>query len=147
MQSGCGGLTAPVCFTARGLTKAGLAAPLLDHLPCPVDCALECTGSEVCLTEALEATADGGRVVLVGRSPHPSYLPLGRAAEREVDVLGSFRYCGGGWPRYGARPVGEVARVALRRDHCKATGLFGNSSYAGRATNRNVTGWFEGSDL
>jgi L-iditol 2-dehydrogenase len=35
----------------------------------------------------------GGKVSLIGMGTRAAYLPLSTAALREIDILGSFRYC------------------------------------------------------
>lgn len=42
---------------------------------------------------AIKAARSGGRVVLVGMGQEQMSVPLVEASVREVDILGSFRYC------------------------------------------------------
>ena len=42
---------------------------------------------------AVESTRNGGKVVLIGCGQDEMRLPLCSAAQREVDILGIFRYC------------------------------------------------------
>jgi len=53
----------------------------------------ECSGSESALVLAIRATSQGGKVVSIGRSSKPfQSVPLFEAADKEIDILGSFRY-------------------------------------------------------
>ena len=37
----------------------------------------------------------GGKILTIGRSPHPNQsIPIKLASEKEIDILGSFRYRG-----------------------------------------------------
>lgn len=54
---------------------------------------LDCVGRGSTMRAALATVASGGRVVLVGMAEDSMALPLTAAAAREVDILGSFRYC------------------------------------------------------
>lgn len=58
-----------------------------------VDVAIEASGSEAGLTDAIQSVAPGGTVVLVGL-PGERELPVDihRLIDRELDVRGSFRY-------------------------------------------------------
>uniref|UniRef100_A0A6B2L8X4 Enoyl reductase (ER) domain-containing protein n=1 Tax=Arcella intermedia TaxID=1963864 RepID=A0A6B2L8X4_9EUKA len=59
----------------------------------PITQTLECSGAEAALTLAIRATCPGGKVLSIGRSAHPTQnIPLFEAADREVDICGSFRY-------------------------------------------------------
>lgn len=62
--------------------------------PATVDVTLDCAGFESTVEVALEATANGGKVLLIGMgcSTRSMNVPLLPAAVREVDLLGSFRY-------------------------------------------------------
>jgi len=54
---------------------------------------IECSGSEQALTLAIRATSPGGKILSIGRSPRPlQNIPLFEAADKEIDILGSFRY-------------------------------------------------------
>ncbi|EWM23374.1 l-iditol 2-dehydrogenase [Nannochloropsis gaditana] len=59
-----------------------------------VDVTMDCAGFEGTVELALEATANGGKVLLIGMgcSTRRMHIPLLPAAIREVDLLGSFRY-------------------------------------------------------
>jgi len=54
---------------------------------------IECSGSEQALILAIRATAPGGKILSIGRSAKPfQNIPLFEAADKEIDILGSFRY-------------------------------------------------------
>jgi L-iditol 2-dehydrogenase len=53
---------------------------------------IDCTGFESSLQTALQATAAGGRVCVVGMAQDIASLPLIAAAAKEVDIVGIFRY-------------------------------------------------------
>jgi L-iditol 2-dehydrogenase len=43
---------------------------------------------------AIRCTRQGGKIVSVGRSAKPvQTIPLFEAADKEIDIIGSFRYC------------------------------------------------------
>jgi threonine dehydrogenase-like Zn-dependent dehydrogenase len=60
----------------------------------PFDLVFEASGSVAGIADAIEATRKAGTLVLVGL-PHggPVAVPLGLTVARELDVLGSFRFC------------------------------------------------------
>jgi len=59
----------------------------------PITQTLECSGSEAALTTAIRATTPGGTIVSIGRSSKPTQdLPLFEAMDKEIDLIGSFRY-------------------------------------------------------
>jgi len=55
----------------------------------------ECSGVDAALTLCIRATSPGGKLVSIGRG-HKDYqsIPLFEAADKEIDILGSFRYHG-----------------------------------------------------
>jgi L-iditol 2-dehydrogenase len=91
--------------TARGEAPEAAAEELrvACGLPEGFDVVLDCAGFEGTMRTALAAAAPAGKVVLVGMGQAEMKLPMGSASIREVDILGSFRYCntvralGGGW--------------------------------------------------
>jgi len=55
--------------------------------------AFECSGASQALTIAIRATCQGGKLISIGRSSQPlQNIPLFEAADKEIDILGSFRY-------------------------------------------------------
>jgi len=58
-----------------------------------VDAAIDCSGAESAIRSAVYCIRNGGRLMLVGRGSSPSVnFPLFEAADREIDVIGVFRY-------------------------------------------------------
>ena len=72
-----------------------LASTVLSHFSAPegFDVVLECTGAESCIQMTIFSAKTGGKVMLIGMGTRAAYLPLSTAALREIDILGSFRYC------------------------------------------------------
>jgi L-iditol 2-dehydrogenase len=59
----------------------------------PIHQVLECSGHDDALELAVQAAAPGGKVVSIGRSADPKQtFSLHYAADKEVDIIGSFRY-------------------------------------------------------
>jgi L-iditol 2-dehydrogenase len=58
-----------------------------------VDAVIDCAGYEPSMRAALRAARSGGCVVLVGMGQEEMALPVVEASMREIDILGSFRYC------------------------------------------------------
>jgi len=55
----------------------------------------ECSGADAALVLAIRATSQGGKLVSIGRSAKPlQNVPLFEAADKEIQIIGSFRYCG-----------------------------------------------------
>ena len=52
----------------------------------------ECTGIPSCVQLGIYAAAAGSKLMLVGMGTPVQTLPLGAAALREVDLIGTFRY-------------------------------------------------------
>eukprot|EP00602_Paraphysomonas_sp_CaronLab_P011574 CAMPEP_0185041228 /NCGR_PEP_ID=MMETSP1103-20130426/40214_1 /TAXON_ID=36769 /ORGANISM="Paraphysomonas bandaiensis, Strain Caron Lab Isolate" /LENGTH=180 /DNA_ID=CAMNT_0027580857 /DNA_START=516 /DNA_END=1058 /DNA_ORIENTATION=- len=53
---------------------------------------IDCTGFENSIQTALDCTAAGGTVCVVGMSQSTVSVPLISAAAREIDIVGVFRY-------------------------------------------------------
>ncbi|KAJ5082693.1 hypothetical protein N7532_011736 [Penicillium argentinense] len=58
----------------------------------------DCTGVPACVQAGIYASAPGGVLVQVGMGNPIQTLPVGAAALREVDVIGTFRYDGHAYP-------------------------------------------------
>jgi L-iditol 2-dehydrogenase len=59
----------------------------------PITHSIECSGAEPSINLAIRATDNGGKVLLIGRSAKPTQnVPLFDAADKEIDLIGSFRY-------------------------------------------------------
>ncbi|GAB4813511.1 hypothetical protein N2152v2_000557 [Parachlorella kessleri] len=54
---------------------------------------IDCAGFEATMRAAIKACTSGGRIVLVGMGQEEMKLPVVEASIREVDIMGSFRYC------------------------------------------------------
>jgi L-iditol 2-dehydrogenase len=61
---------------------------------CPhISQTFECSGAESALTLAIRSTGQGGKIMSIGRSAKPfQNVPIFEAADKEIDLLGSFRY-------------------------------------------------------
>ncbi|KAJ2928527.1 hypothetical protein H1R20_g8539, partial [Candolleomyces eurysporus] len=57
------------------------------------DLVYECTGAEMAIQMSVFGACTGGKVMLIGMGSRNVMMPLSSAACREVDILGSFRYC------------------------------------------------------
>lgn len=64
----------------------------MDTLGQQPDISLDCSGAEICVRTAVQATESGGVAVLVGMGKSEMTLPLASALIREVDIRGVFRY-------------------------------------------------------
>ncbi len=56
------------------------------------DVTLDCVGFESTLRSALLVTKNGGKVGLVGMGQVEMKLPMAEASQKEIDVIGVFRY-------------------------------------------------------
>ena len=72
-----------------------LASTVLSRFSAPegFNVVFECTGAENCIQMSVFSATTGGKVMLIGMGTRAAYIPLSTAALREVDILGSFRYC------------------------------------------------------
>jgi L-iditol 2-dehydrogenase len=78
----------------------------------PPEVLLECSGHPPAITGAIGALGPAGRAVLVGMGGDEVLLPLSVVQERELEVMGTFRYAGT-WP-IGIALV-DAGRVDLDR--------------------------------
>ncbi len=88
------GLT-PLDVTTTSLADAGFEPDVL----------IECSGSPQATGEAIRVVARAGRVVLVGMGPDEIPLPLSYVQDRELTILGAFRYANT-WPTAVALAAG-----------------------------------------
>jgi L-iditol 2-dehydrogenase len=59
----------------------------------PITHSIECSGAEASIDLAIRATSAGGKAILVGRSAQSHVrVPIFDAADKEIDLVGSFRY-------------------------------------------------------
>jgi len=59
----------------------------------PITQSLECSGADPAIVLCIRATSPGGKIVSIGRGAKPMQsIPLFEAADKEVDICGSFRY-------------------------------------------------------
>ncbi|EFN56178.1 hypothetical protein CHLNCDRAFT_30796 [Chlorella variabilis] len=74
---------------------ADIALALMAAADAPdgFDVVVDCAGFQQTMQTALKSCMSGGKVVLVGMGQEEMQLGLGEACIREVDILGSFRYC------------------------------------------------------
>ncbi len=80
-----------------GLTALDVSSTSLAEAGVHPDVLLECSGNVRATTEAIRTVAPAGRVVLVGMGGDELPLPLSYVQDRELKVLGAFRYAGT-WP-------------------------------------------------
>lgn len=55
----------------------------------------ECSGAEVCIRAGIKACKAGGRYVQVGMGKDNVNFPISEVVSKELQVLGTFRYCFG----------------------------------------------------
>jgi L-iditol 2-dehydrogenase len=68
---------------------ASLTHTLIGEMPSVV---FDCAGFESSMQTALTVCRSGGKVILIGCGQTEMHLPLCSSAQREVDILGVFRY-------------------------------------------------------
>ncbi len=71
---------------------------------------LECSGSAEATASSIRALGPAGRAVLVGMGAHVLALPLGDVQDRELEIVGVFRYANT-WPT--AVELAASGRVVL----------------------------------
>jgi L-iditol 2-dehydrogenase len=65
----------------------------LSTLVPSIDVTIECSGVEKSVETAIKATRSGGKIGLIGRCSKSSLsVPVFEAADREIDIIGIFRY-------------------------------------------------------
>ena len=74
-------------------TPTMIAERLCEALGAQPDVVIDACGFESSMQTALQACASGGRVVLVGMGQPRITLDMSAASIREVEIVGSFRYC------------------------------------------------------
>ncbi|KAJ5744493.1 hypothetical protein N7533_009363 [Penicillium manginii] len=92
--------------TAWALTNAQSVAAKLTEVANAADDAeitgfsrvYDCTGVPACVQAGIYASSPGGLLVQVGMGNPIQTVPVGAAALREVDVIGTFRYDGHAYP-------------------------------------------------
>jgi len=58
-----------------------------------ISATFECSGAEPALILGVRATSAGGKIMSIGRSSKPyQNIPLFEAMDKEIDIIGSFRY-------------------------------------------------------
>ncbi|MDP9417037.1 MAG: NAD(P)-dependent alcohol dehydrogenase [Actinomycetota bacterium] len=80
-----------------GLTPLDVTATSLSDSGFQPDVLIECSGSPQATGEAIRTVARAGRVVLVGMGPDEIPLPLSYVQDRELLLVGAFRYANT-WP-------------------------------------------------
>jgi L-iditol 2-dehydrogenase len=94
------GVTDVIDVTSTSLGDAGVEADVL----------LECSGHPQATTDAIRILAPAGRAVLVGMGADMLPLPLPYLQNREIEIVGTFRYANT-WPT--AIRLAATGRVAL----------------------------------
>ena len=77
---------------SAGLIKQGLSSRVPGAHDGSPDVVLDCCGFEHSMRTAISCVKSGGKILLVGCGQNEMKLPLTSASQREVDVLGLFRY-------------------------------------------------------
>jgi len=78
------------------LVVLGTSADVAEQLKAfgSISQTFECSGAEPAITIAIRCTQQGGKIVSIGRSAKATQnIPLFEAADKEIDIIGSFRYC------------------------------------------------------
>ncbi len=100
-----------------GLTALDVSATPLAAADVEPDVLLECSGNPRATGDAVRTVARAGRVVLVGMGPDEIPLPLSYVQDRELVVMGAFRYVNT-WPTAVALATsGDVELDSLVTGH------------------------------
>ncbi|XP_015791345.1 sorbitol dehydrogenase [Tetranychus urticae] len=81
-----------VILSRKGMTAKDLSDMAITSLGGHPDITMECTGSEICVNTAVEATQCGGKIILIGLNPNKLSLSMSKASLKELDLLGVCRY-------------------------------------------------------
>jgi len=76
----------------QGLTPEDVALKVREEIGESPSVVFDCAGFEASMKASLLAVQPGGKVVLIGCGHSEMKLPLAAAAQREVDIMGVFRY-------------------------------------------------------
>jgi len=76
----------------KGMSPEDVAAKALRLTGARSTVVFDCAGFESSMQTAMLATESGGKVVLVGCGQNEMKVPLCSAAQREIDILGIFRF-------------------------------------------------------
>ena len=79
-------------LSVKGMTPQEVTERAFEALGGPPDITMECTGTEICVHTAIEATEVGGKIILIGLNPKKLSLPMSKASLKELDILGVCRY-------------------------------------------------------
>eukprot|EP00475_Leptophrys_vorax_P039449 TRINITY_DN7131_c0_g1_i1.p1 TRINITY_DN7131_c0_g1~~TRINITY_DN7131_c0_g1_i1.p1 ORF type:complete len:373 (-),score=107.62 TRINITY_DN7131_c0_g1_i1:887-1939(-) len=84
------GVTAAI--NVKNLSDVETAQRIIEASGGQVDASIECCGFESATRGAIESTKSNGVICIVGMSQPEMKLPLFKAAFREIDIRGIFRY-------------------------------------------------------